>query len=958
MLDFFNENKKAIIILICVASAFFALDAMAGSGEDIRKLYEQSIRGSLESAMSGFSGIAGFRKVLLGCCLMVAIFNIFNDHADKASFITEWVSLLFRLTIALSILGLFPYQRVMPSVFKGTNLDNDVYNFVVDQFEVYKNSIDSSSGPEQFRIEANRSATINMGMISAMFKCNPSTSSVQCYINEIKESPGTPPTPKPTSTPEPNNKGGYFSMPGLAKVVDFLADLISNPLKYIITGLMSGLLFLIEVIRILVNYLMSILGGVMTVVTMFFCKMIVPFMVMNKEYYNRVLRAYKIPLSTAMYGFISAIIVALSTAVLKTINIATVKVLIASLEASKSNSIGAAAISQMVFANFCTVLVVLGIQIAGMAKIPSLASHLVNISLESFVDFGSEIVNSAVGLIKMSGSLVATAGAAGAGAFIGGASAASAAYELSRESGGSMAGAVGGAFSAGTSGAVSGALRGASNGIGSFIGDKNKPGSGLSGVGSYDRWNTEGGGNSSGDSPSGTNKSIGGGGGKNDGPGGGSSIGLKTGGGDHKQDHEKNDEIKSGRDKVAKVLDMAGSVVKLSGNTVMSAMSGDATGVISSGASAAAKMADWGSKQIENHQEKRRMELKKQKEERENGLRLFSSEMSNSGRIDLGDGGFDGLISRAESGKPSEEDEVNLRKISIGGAKAYFGKDYESMIKDPDKLKEFNALSVAAQKFNKDSINRIEEKITSGTASEAEMESLYRLSGDNSLGYSKDDLMDDDLSRDFKEQRSRIEKLKSSDEYKNFDKIRSARQHAAISEMASFSKNKDGSYEAQIDYTKSSEFLEMRRRGLIDGNLSNIKVTGEFGGANSSKIFNSIEDRVSEDSLSIQKRFINSLSYKRSNLEKKSRTGDNWAKVDEVKMGQKIDREGARLIEMENANEIRSIDRQISEIDNQISLKREDGLGEDDGLIVDLNQKKSELINAIEKIKSRTSPKK
>lgn len=870
-------NKLTLTVLITIFS--IRPSVAEAATKDIRYEYQEAMLSAMSSLFtSGMGAVGNLTAMLFVVCTAVAFFQLFSNKIDKNDFLLEWVKLIFRMALVMAILGQFSLKSFDFSgkLFNSNEkyIDVAVYKLLQREFNSIAENIEEVSGPDKFQEEVSRAIKLNMNMINAVFAC-PAPAPPECFLKALKQNSVQSAKEDTAAQNNSENSGTSGDSKGVFdKMVDSvtpsfdfgpvkvittaIADFIMNPYQYIILFEMKALMWGLELIRTIINYFVLIVSGLMTVTTLFFCKLIAPFMIIP-SFYGRVISAYKIPMSTALYGFITALIIALSTAVIRAINIATYSVLTAKL--SQGTGVSGIDAAHMITGNFSTMIVILAIQIAALKNVPGLARGLLNLSLEQFVDFGKQVIDAGIGTLKLVAGAALGGAALAAGAAAGAAASGASAYGAAKATGagtmGALKGSAGAAFRGGVNAARSinsagGRLRGLAGFIESGTGGQSQgieKGSGLSSGGSSGIGGNNGVG---GDSPSG-----GGGGGSGGGAGGGSSSSVSGG--------AKSVGLKS---------QLAGAAIRgLSsvGGDILGGAFDMATGggydPVAAGLASAQNLAGKGLESFGMFLDNRAAAAERVREIKEQNVGRLGSQLNKPKLVSLGEEGIEGLRSRMANVTASQSDYENLNQILKNGP----GSLYSDLHLDSVKAKADEDMDVA-KKILESQINNYEQKIKTGSAGSNDLENIFKLTQNKKLGFSEEELTDSSNQSKLKEYRERIESLTKNDQYREFEKIRGAEQKRAIKELGSFVKNKDGSVSAKLDYEKSGRFIELASKGLLtEDALSDVNLEGRsekspLQAEEREKINNALRKQVSMDKESAIKRVERGLKYQKESL--------------------------------------------------------------------------------------------
>lgn len=914
-------NKLTLTVLITIFS--LGSSVAEAATKDIRYEYQEAMLSAISSLFtSGMGAVGNLTAMLFVVCTAVAFFQLFSDKIDKNDFLLEWVKLIFRMALVMAILGQFSFKSFDFSgkLFNSNEkyIDVAVYKLLQREFNSIAKNIEAVSGPDKFQEEVSRATKLNMNMINAVFAC-PAPAPPECFLKALKQNSVQSAKEDTAAQNNSENSGTSGDSKGVFdKMVDSvtpsfdfgpvkvittaIADFIMNPVQYIVLFLMKALMWGLELIRTIINYFVLIVSGLMTVTTLFFCKLIAPFMIIP-SFYGRVISAYKIPMSTALYGFITALIIALSTAVIRAINIATYSVLTAKL--SQGTGVSGIDAAHMITGNFSTMIVILAIQIAALKNVPGLARGLLNLSLEQFVDFGKQVIDAGLGTLKLVAGAavggVALAGGAAAGAAASGARAYGDAKATGAGTMEALKGSAGAAFRGGVNAARSinssgGGLGGLAGFIESGAGGQSqgiKKGSGLSSGGSSGIGGDNGVG---GDSPSGGGGA--GGGSSSSVSGGAKSVGLKN--------------------------QLAGAAIRglssVGGNVLGGAFdmaTGGSYDPVAAGLASAQNLAGKGLESFGGLLDNRAAAAERVREIKEQNIGKLGSQLNKPKLVSLGEEGIEGLRSRMANGTASQSDYENLNQILKNGP----GSLYSDLHLDSVKAKADEDMDVA-KKILESQINNYEQKIKTGSASSNDLENIFKLTQNKKLGFSEEELTDSSNQSKLKEYRDRIESLTKNDQYREFETIRGAEQKRAIKELGSFVKNKDGSVSAKLDYEKSGRFIELANKGLLtEDALSDVNIEGRSGKSplqaeEREKINDALRKQVSMDKESAIKRVERGLKYQKGLL---SRSKRNPLMSESEKMDASIESAviDEKLGKVSYERKLSEISRELREVEDQ-----------------------------------------
>jgi hypothetical protein len=485
---------------------------------DMQTIYREQIIASMATVFfnnSVFSWQGGLTRTLLAVCTIIGIFQIIARHTGTPQFLVEWAKMCVALMFALMILGgvdsskAFPYKPVLSNgdaVQGPATLDKAVFFWLSGEFNGLASAFESYGGPAEFSYEMTQLLDNLEEFELTLRYCNPTDSS--CYrkafnyintappgsaaaLEKQKAAPGQVLLNKNTSQTATDENKKELKGSGLGTMVDLLikginsiADIIEQiiPIPFL---LIKILVFLLDYLRMFLNYFTLISYALISGLSLLFAKLFTAFIVLPNQR-GRVLQAYKVPLSSTMYGFLTAFITAVATVIIKSVNTATVATIIKSVDAKGIDTSGVIAI---LFGDSMSICAMLLIQIMAMSKIPGFARKLWDLSFEEIIDFGKAVIEAGFGVMKavggaaLAGAAVLTGGVAAAGvSAAGGIASAGSTAASAVGGGGSIAGAAGGFLKGSASSLVGGAkagLQATGRGLAKSVG--HEPGGGLAG---------------------------------------------------------------------------------------------------------------------------------------------------------------------------------------------------------------------------------------------------------------------------------------------------------------------------------------------------------------------------------------------------------------------------------------------------------------------------------------------
>jgi hypothetical protein len=501
LFDKVNGYYFSLVIALITAPEISHASQIVGGGAasvNLMENFRQQLVVSISAAFLG-SGLmdfshSGLMKSLLGICTIIAIFQTIHNHYGSPTFLVEWVKIPIMALIVMCILGqggiyenLNIFKSARPAgVTAVRTLDTDIYFSLSAIFDELASGINSSfsgstSASDAYVDEYKKLMTSMGGFTLAISECKNPGTGTDCLLKQfsaIKNTQNGIPNPVPVDKEKEKTAGataaddlGVWDTVKLfyTKLLIYEAALTTSlPLL-----LIQALMFLLEYVRIFVNYFTLISFSLMTALSLFFCKLISPFLILPNQR-GKVLAAFKLPMSASMYGFMSALIIALAALVIRGINGAITNSLIA--KAATDSSIDATDLFQLVIGATISVGAVLLLQIGSMKAIPGLCKSLWNLSLNEIVEFGKTIVEAGFGVVKVAAA-VAAGGVMAAGAGIGAAVAGAAKGAASGAGAAGASGASGfGKFIAGAKGAATGGLKQGFSKLGSMTSSMSKDG--------------------------------------------------------------------------------------------------------------------------------------------------------------------------------------------------------------------------------------------------------------------------------------------------------------------------------------------------------------------------------------------------------------------------------------------------------------------------------------------------
>jgi hypothetical protein len=456
--------QKINVMYVSLIMGMLAAPALAHAADgatDIMSSYRDNLLVSLSGTfLSGglldFSNF-GLLQAVTALCFIIGIFQVVNNHYPSPSFLMKWLEIPIATFIVMSITGQSTaYQALIhspaarPTYAGPRTLDTDIYFTLYGIFDEVAQGIRNTYTPQVYQAEYKTLLTSMQGFSSAISNCKLPGSSASCLADEFAKiksgvdgstynnpaQTSQDPTISKDGTSTQNKSPGYFD--AITMMANAFVDsftYITNPSMWplIIVELLVGLL---DIVRLFVNYFTLVAFSLITAMALFFCKLISPFLILP-NHRHKVLNAFKMPLSATMYGFVSALIIALGALVIRGVNQAVANTL---LTKATSTGIDGADLFQLVIGAALSTSAVLALQIASMKQIPGLCRKLWDLSLTELVEFGKTVVEAGMGVLKVAGVAAGGVALAGVAGIAAGASSAASAAAGSISSGGGAAG--------------------------------------------------------------------------------------------------------------------------------------------------------------------------------------------------------------------------------------------------------------------------------------------------------------------------------------------------------------------------------------------------------------------------------------------------------------------------------------------------------------------------------------
>lgn len=358
-----------------------------------RKLVSRMSSDLLSNPVIGWES-GGIVRVIFVVCFLIALAQAITNRSPSGM-MTEMAQLAFYSWLIMALLGGPTYQKFsflqvnQEGYSSNTNsLDIDIFNFVAYQADTLADQMFAASGPSKLFQASQESKNTIKNLMNARKHCNPNNSACMKAFLAQKGKLVDPDSITGNNTKEDSSPGWTTR---IMQVFDFWSDL-----NYAVFYLFS---WAVDLIRAALTQLILIGFGIITGVSFFFAKFMLPFAIMRK-YRGQVFSAMKVPLSAALYGLATSLIVYVSAVAMVAMNQAAGDVLIEKIV--NSNNMGLLAmIPTMIISMFAGQIIVLLLQVVAIVKVPTLCHDLLNLSMTSFVNFAREIVGTGMQLASM-----------------------------------------------------------------------------------------------------------------------------------------------------------------------------------------------------------------------------------------------------------------------------------------------------------------------------------------------------------------------------------------------------------------------------------------------------------------------------------------------------------------------------------------------------------------------------
>lgn len=401
-----------------------------------RTLVSELSRKLMENPMIGWKS-GGLVKVIFSICFLIAFIQAVSQRPEVM--VMDMAKLAFYTWLVIALLGgptytKFSFLNVSDPAYQSTSrsLDMDIFNFVAYQADTLADGMFAAGGPDALSQQMTRSNTMIKNMLNAKRVCSSASADARfCYSQfkseEVVVDPKTVKT-SPNSVPPAEKESSWIpgadAMAAIASTIQDIVALFSDLTFlafYIIT-------WIVDLVRAILTQFLLIAFGIITGVSFFLAKIFIPFAILPK-YRGRVFQSLKIPLSAALYGFASSLIVFVSGACFEAMNGAAVSVIYNKIMNGNGGAELVWVVPNVILSMMAGMILVTILQLLAITKVPALCKDILNLSMDSIVGLASEIGQTISGAAMTIGAGVVTsgltigAGAAGSvmGRFIGGA---------------------------------------------------------------------------------------------------------------------------------------------------------------------------------------------------------------------------------------------------------------------------------------------------------------------------------------------------------------------------------------------------------------------------------------------------------------------------------------------------------------------------------------------------------
>jgi hypothetical protein len=395
-----------ILFLLLSSSAMAQATTDPTGTVNIRKTYMTMLVGSVGDAIFNME-IFQWRnmRIVFVVVIAIGIFQLVNEHLTKNSFLLELTKMMVWTAIAISVSN-GPTTSILPNLCppgsssKECNshspIDRQLYTFLAYTFDGIGDSL-SSNGEDYLQVNMQQLSATTTKMLGLITSCGV-IGFADCAAKEW-------------ANPQPaKSKFEYSLNPAtlLWNAMLWLAD----PANW----LYPLLLYIVKFLAIFVNYFTVLIFAMTAAMSMFFCKLFSVLLILPR-YRSKVLEAFKMPLSTTLYGLMTALIVALSGIFVHALNDATRNTITKLVTAN--GSLNFTDMQTLMTGNFLCIIGLLCLQLVAYSKIPALSRNLWNLQLTALADMAETLLSAAGGFAKAGLGIAVSAGAVGVSSAIG-----------------------------------------------------------------------------------------------------------------------------------------------------------------------------------------------------------------------------------------------------------------------------------------------------------------------------------------------------------------------------------------------------------------------------------------------------------------------------------------------------------------------------------------------------------
>lgn len=415
-----------LLSFISIAKAEGLDPAVPGEASQYMLKIQQDFNRQLTSSMTSSLmnnkivgwNTGGLTKTIFAICFLIALAQALSNKSPTGM-VTEMTKLAFYSWLIIAMLGGPTYQRFDflkindPSYNSSgqKSLDIDIFNFVAYYMDSAADQMFSSAGPQELLDSSLRNKNISDNLMNARKYCAAGAAGASCLRSFMQDKLVDPKTVTDTNIQKTSGSWG---------IPDFLIEmfqkiyLISSDLNLLFFYLVS---WLVDLIRAVANIFIQITFGIITGTSFFLMKFIFPFAVL-KKYRGKVFSAMKVPLSATLYGFMTSLIVYISSVGFIALNEASTLIIFKRL-ADGNAATTLITMNIISFSVFTGMLIFSLLQLFAMIKIPQLSKDLLNLSFDSLVGFFKEVVTVGIGAASALAGGFAGASLAAAGGTIG-----------------------------------------------------------------------------------------------------------------------------------------------------------------------------------------------------------------------------------------------------------------------------------------------------------------------------------------------------------------------------------------------------------------------------------------------------------------------------------------------------------------------------------------------------------